>query len=332
MLLLLGAACAAALALALMQSGPAPADQDRASTSAAGRPSTYTLPGARVFPEGIARKRGSQRFFVGSTTDGTIFRGHLDSGALLPFAAPGADGRTTAVGMSADTEDRLFVAGGATGKVFVVDADNGATIRVLDTQPRGAATFLNDVAVDGDTAYVTDSMRPVIFRVLSDGGLPNEDADNANDVGEITPWLDLRGTAFRYRQGFNANGIVTANRGRLLIVVQTNTGRLFRIDTRTRRVSRIALRGGARVPNGDGLVLVGDTLYVIRNAQEQIAQITLSSTRRSGRIRRRITSGRLRFPTTAIRDGRRLLVVNSQFNRQNATPSLPFSVVAVRRP
>jgi Cu-Zn family superoxide dismutase len=38
------------------------------------------------------------------------------------------------------------------------------------------------------------------------------------------------------------------------------------------------------------------------------------------------------FPTTAARAGKRLLVVNSQFDKRGGTPVLPFTVAAVRRP
>lgn len=87
------------------------ADKDKAGGKDKGRggrdrPATYTIPGDKVFPEGIARVPHSKTFFVGSTTDGTIFRGDLRAPALTPFAAPGADGRTTAVG-SAGTPAEL---------------------------------------------------------------------------------------------------------------------------------------------------------------------------------------------------------------------------------
>src|SRR5436305_439961 len=54
----------------------------------------YTIPGAAVFPEGIALdKRGpGKTFYVGSKADGTIFRGTTKSTTLAPFAAPGVDG------------------------------------------------------------------------------------------------------------------------------------------------------------------------------------------------------------------------------------------------
>ncbi len=40
-------------------------------------PSVYELPGDNVYPEGIAYDPDSNTFFVGSATEGTIFRGDV---------------------------------------------------------------------------------------------------------------------------------------------------------------------------------------------------------------------------------------------------------------
>ena len=291
---------------------------DRRGTN---RPSVYTLPGEAVFPEGIALDRRGRNFFVSSTTDGTIYRGNVRRAALSPFAAGGADGRTTAVGLDVGARGRLFVAGGGTGKAFVLSTADGRTLKVLDSNPGSASTFINDVVVARGFAYFTDSMRPIIFRAAARGAT----------VGDLEPWLDLTGTPFVLEPGFNANGIASLEGGRLLVVVQSNTGKLFRIDTRTKAVSEIDL-GGRTLTSGDGLVAHGSRLYVVRNALEQIVEVKLRRDKRVGRIGRTITSPRFQFPTTAARDGKRLLVVNSQFDKRDGTPELPFNVVAVRRP
>jgi sugar lactone lactonase YvrE len=285
------------------------------------RPSVYRIPGDAVFPEGIALDASGKRFFVSSNDDGTIFRGSANQSALLPFAPAGAGGRTTAVGLKVDGRGRLLVAGGQTGKVFVLSAVDGRTLQVLDSRPGGSPTFVNDVTVAGGYAYVTDSMRPVVLRAATRG----------DTVGELEPWLDLTGTPFVYEDGFNANGIVSYRDGRLLVVVQSNTGKLFRIDTRTKAVSEIDL-GGRTLVNGDGLVAQGSRLFVVRNADNEIAVVKLRRGRREGRVGRPITSDAFMFPTTAARAGRRLLVVNSQFDKRGGTPVLPFTVAAVRRP
>lgn len=184
--------------------------------------SVFTIPGDTVFPEGIARS--GKTFFVSSTTDGTIFKGNTRSkDPLVPFAAGGADGRTTATGMTVD-HGRLFVSGAGTGKAFVLDTTTGATQKVLDTNPGTTPSFINDVTVGGGFAYFTDSLRPIVWRASTRGAT----------IGDIQPWLDLTGTPFVYQNGFNANGIVNYADGHILVIVQSNTGKLFRIDTRGR--------------------------------------------------------------------------------------------------
>src|SRR5215217_1291963 len=78
---------------------------------------TFALPGDSVFPEGVAHLEGSNEFYVGATTDGTIFRGDLTTGEVDVFSAGGSDGRVSAVGMKVDDSGRLVVVGGATGLI-----------------------------------------------------------------------------------------------------------------------------------------------------------------------------------------------------------------------
>lgn len=283
------------------------------------RPSAYTIPGDKVFPEGIARKGST--FFVGSTTDGTIFRGSLRSPAMTPFSPGGTDGRTTATGMKV-AGSRLVVAGAATGRIFVLSTKDGRTLKVLDTEPAGAPTFLNDVVIARGYAYVTDSQRPILFRFK---------VDDHGAVGPLERFVDFTGTPFAYGAGFNANGI-SEHHG-ILTIVQSSTGKLFRVDTKTKAVSEIAL-GGATLPNGDGLLRDGNVLYVVRNAQELIVPVRLSKDGRSGLVGTGVTGPQLQYPTTIAQDGRRLLVVNSQFDKRNAgaAPELPFTVASIAAP
>jgi sugar lactone lactonase YvrE len=281
----------------------------------------YTLPGEQVFPEGVAYQRKTGDFFVSSTTDGTVFRGTVDGGSRRAevFLKPAQDGRTTAIGMETDGQGRLYVSGGDTGRMFVYDTDSGDLIQSFTT-PEAKATFINDVGVTprGD-AYFTDSMRPILFRVSATGGTRAES------------WLNFKGTPLEYEEGFNLNGIDSTGDGRYLIVVQTNTGELFRIDTGSRKVVKIDL-GGKTLTNGDGLVLDGSTVYIVRNQQGLIVPVRLSDDYASGDVGKAFTDPSLAYPTTAAKHGNRLLVVNSQFDKQGGEPDLPFTVSDVEIP
>ncbi len=90
-------------------------------------------------PEGIAIGRG-HTFFVGSIPTGAIYRGDLRTGEgaiLVPAAAS-----RQAIGVEVDTKNRLFVAGGPTGRAFVYDAGSGALLAeyVLTTSPTLSTT------------------------------------------------------------------------------------------------------------------------------------------------------------------------------------------------
>ena len=281
------------------------------------RATTYTIPGEAVFPEGIGYD-GRKYFYVSSTGDGTIFRGTAGKGrALQPFLPGGADGRTTAIGVKA-TRDRIYVAGGATGNIWIYNARTKELIRRYET---GTGGFLNDLAVTraGDV-YVTDSQRPVLWRV--DG-----------DTGELSQFLALGPNEGYEGAGFKWNGIVATPNGRTLIAVHSRDGDLYRIDVPAKTVTKIDT-GGAELTNGDGLVLSGDKLYVVRNQQERIVEMRLSRDLTRARQRRSFTSSAFMFPTTAALAKGRLLVVNSQFDRRNAgqPPELPFTVASVKRP
>ncbi|HEV8044754.1 MAG TPA: hypothetical protein VGP38_06215 [Rubrobacter sp.] len=292
------------------------------TTASVGR---YVLPGETVYPEGIAYDPGTGDFFVGSTTDGTIFRGNvgLDEGEAEVLLDPGSDGRETAVGMKVNDQGRLFIAGGDTGRIFVYEADTGNLIRALET-PESEMTFINDVAVtpNGD-AYFTDSMRPTLFRVPStpDG-----------EVGEAEPWLDFEGTPIEYGEGFNLNGIVASEDGRYLIVTQSNTGNLYRIDTESREVTEIDL--GGETVQGDGMLLEGRALYAVRGQDGTVVAVELSEDFASGEVGEEFADPSFARPTTIAKYDNRLLVVNSQFDRRESGegPELPFTVSDIAIP
>jgi Cu-Zn family superoxide dismutase len=299
------------------------------ATSALAAPATrqYVLPGPAVFPEGIAFEESTGDFFVSSTTDGSILRANVADDTAHTFIAGGTDGRTTAIGVAVDRNNRLFIAGGGTGSVWVYDSTTRDLLARFTT-PAGT-TFLNDVAIDrsGD-AYVTDSLRPIIWRITAQAVA----AANGGTVA-AEPWLDLTGTAITYQPGFNLNGIEATADGRSLVTVQSNTGALFRIDIATRTPSRIDL-GGETVPAGDGLLLLGRTLYVAQNALGVIARIGLDGALTAGNVISRTGDPTLRFPTTIDFARGRLLVVNSQFNKRGPglTPELPFTVSSIPLP
>lgn len=283
----------------------------------------FTLPGEAVFPEGIGVNHATGDFFVGNTQDGTVYKGNArNPGELEVFLEPGSDGRTAVSGLRVDDQGRLFVAGWFTGRAFVYDAESGDLIKALET-PAAEQTVVNDVTFAGDAAYFIDSYRPIIFRV----------SRTANSIGDLEPWLDLTGTAIQYSDGFNLSGVTASDDGRYLVAVQENTGTFYRIDTETKEVRQIDL-GGETFVFSDGLLLDGQTLFVVRSDPGVVHQLALSQDLLRGEVVRNLDDPSLRFPTSAAEFGGRLLVVNSQLNAepggvmtdQGVTAELPFTV------
>jgi sugar lactone lactonase YvrE len=132
-----------------------------------------------------------------------------------------------------------------------------------------------------------------------------------------------------YTEGNNANGISATPDGRALIIVQSNTGKLFRTEYNG-RTTEIDL-GGESVPNGDGLWLHGRTLYVVQNRLNVVAKIQLNRSGTRGELVSRTTDPSFDVPTTIAEYGNRLYLPNARFTTP-PTPTTPYNVVSIRRP
>jgi Cu-Zn family superoxide dismutase len=300
-----------------------------AATPIAGGGRVFALPAGGGFPEGIAYDAATGDFYVGSTIDGTIYRGNVVSGMVEVFL-PGGTGRV-AVGLALDDGGRLFVAGGETGAVAVYDTETG---QLLLEVANGLApnTFLNDIAVNpAGVAYITDSFNPLLYRIVATAippGLGTPAPVPTTDALEV--FVDFTTTGFDLVQtGFNANGIVATPDGRYLLLVQTNTGAVYRVDTATGETIQVDLGEGS-LPGGDGLELDGQTLYVVREGQ--ITIVTLGPDYASGSIGASFSDPSFATPTTIARYDGCLLVVNSQFAAIQGQPQLPFTVSSVPIP
>ncbi|MDP9210248.1 MAG: superoxide dismutase [Actinomycetota bacterium] len=261
-------------------------------------------------PEGIAAGRGSS-LYVGSIPTGAIWKADARTGQG-EVLVEGREGRA-ALGIKVDKRNRLFVAGGPTGMAFVYDARTGADLASYQLTPEGtAATFVNDVAVTHKAAYFTDSLNQQLYVVPlgHKGRLPGQ--------GKVRV-LPLTGD-LQYIEGFNLNGIAASRDGRALLAVQSNTGLLFRINPRTGVTRQVDL-GGASLTNGDGLLLLGRVLFVVRNRLNQIDVVKLNRSLDEGRVVATLTDPDFDVPTTiAFQDGR-LYAVNARFGTTDPQPA-----------
>ena len=165
----------------------------------------------------------------------------------------------------------------------------------------------------GNGVFVTDSFRPTLWRVT-----------NAQlRAGSGMPQAIPVGPEIAYAPGFNLNGIVA--RGHELIVVQSNTGKLFRIDVKknTRVIHQIA----SDPVFGDGMLLDRGRLIVVQGSPAALLFLKLKHHASSAKLVATQTDPSLRGPSTVARARHLYLVVNADF----ATSTTPFTVSGLSR-
>jgi hypothetical protein len=193
--------------------------------------------------------------------------------------------------------------------VRVYDASSGALLAAY--QPPGVG-LLNDVAVTRSAVYVTDSSFPhlVVIPLGRRGSLPPPSAATV---------LPLGGD-FVQTPGFNLNGIVAENG--VLLVDQSSTGKLFRVDPATGVAGELDF-GGASLGYTDGLELLGHTLYVVRPFDNRVTVISLGARLDGGVVLGDLTDPTFDIPSTATVAAGRLWAVNLRFTTP-PTPTTPY--------
>jgi hypothetical protein len=277
--------------------------------AAATFPDTLPLPDGWL-PEGIATGTGTT-IYSGSRADGSVWKGDLRTGEGEILVD--ADGRV-AVGLKVD-RGLLFVAGGPTGDAYVYDARTGEEVAVLDLTDD--PSFVNDVIVTRDAAWFTDSRSAVLYRVaLGPDGTPTGGVETVPLSGD---WQQV--------VGFNANGIAATPDGRTLLVVNSTTGILYNIDPGTGEAVAVDT-GGAALTSGDGILLHGLTLHVVRNSLNEVVELQLSPDFLSATLVDTLTDPDFDVPTTIALHGSRLYAVNARFSTP-PTPSTEYDIVLV---
>jgi hypothetical protein len=218
-------------------------------------PDSVMLPNGTQ-PEGITSGPGAT-FYVGSVADGRIVKGNLRTGEVrtLLAAAPGRSLR----GLFFDRRTGLVWAVGsvgagpdAVGHIWAVSSKSGRV--VSDTMVPGAV-FLNDLVLSRRAVWATDSgvNRLTVVRLTRHG----------EPTGAAARFVELTGEWPGSTGQFNANGIRRLPDGALVLNHSTSGG-LWQVDRRTGVTRRIEVVGGPPITSGDGLELVGKTLYNVR--------------------------------------------------------------------
>jgi sugar lactone lactonase YvrE len=298
-----------ALAALLVPAPAASAGETRSVQSRSGEAAPVILLDGAKGAEGIAAA-GSTKFFAGDLVTGDIYRGDIRKDKATKFIdAP--DGRM-AVGMKADRHnDLLFVAGGPTGQAYVYDTDTGKTVKTVQLTTKEA--FINDVALTDHGAWFTNSRQAELYFIP---------VDDDGDLGKVRT-LTLKGPAADTSKQFNLNGIAYSRDARRLVVAHTGNQALYTVSPRTGASTAIT---GVKVPNVDGVLVKGDTVWAVQNFSNQISRLRVNFHESTAKLREVITSPDFNIPTTAALFDDSLAAVNAKFGVPNAKT---FEVVTV---
>ncbi len=261
-------------------------------------------------PESITLGTGS-KIYVSSMADGCIWCADLRTGKGMLLVPPAAGGQATGLEFE---RGRIWAACGAMGGAAVYRESTGECLATYDF----GGGFADGVAATRKAVFFTDAERPCIFCVElgRNGALPGQSGVR-----------ELRLPGGLGEAGARNTGIVAAWDGKL-IIVQAEANRLYCYDPKAGMAARIST-GGASVSDGDGLLLKGRTLYVVRNRGNVIAKFRLNESLTRATPIDLIRDRDLDGPSDVVAFGSSLYAVNARVSVA-PTPSTRYSVVRVR--
>jgi streptogramin lyase len=256
-------------------------------------------------PEGITIGRNG-RAYLGSLATGDIYSVSLRTGQRRLISTGSG---TPSVGLKIDQRGRLFVSGGPTGTGRLISTRTGEVLATYHLTPN--ASFINDVVLTKRAAWFTDSFQAQLYAVAR---------PRHRSVSTAVRTVALTGD---WKQDetpgvFNANGIAQTPDHRALLVVQSNTGLLFRVNPRTGVAKKVHL-GGTLLLGGDGLLVRGRTLFVVQGSSNQVAVVRLNARGTAGAKVATLTSRSFDVPTTVAFSRGSLYLPNARFGVQGPT-------------
>jgi outer membrane protein assembly factor BamB len=215
-------------------------------------------------PEGFTIGKGTTAY--NGSIDGSIYKVNLRNGQgeILVPAEPDFDfvNECHKLGMRVDPRSNyLFVAGCINGDAYVFDADTGDEIMKYQLDDSGLSV-INDIAITQDAVYFTDFGQPFIYSLpLSKNGRIPSGEDAATAI-PLTGDFEVGDNNF----GAFANGIVATPDGKTLIVGNSGTSKIFRVDPATGHADEIIVSPPlVGFPAGfqDAIVLHDGVLFIL---------------------------------------------------------------------
>lgn len=216
-------------------------------------------------PEGFTIGKGHTAY--NGSIDGSIYKVDLRTGLgeILVAAEPDFDWQTQChkLGMRVDPRSNyLFVAGCINGDAYVFDADTGAAVMKYQLAPQYEST-INDIAITRNAVYFTDYAQPRLFSLpLSANGRIPAAADAATAI-PLTGDFETGDMIWPVY----ANGIAATPDGDTLIVANSGTSKIFRVDPATGHADEIIvdppLMGLAEGGFIDAIILRDGVLFLL---------------------------------------------------------------------
>ena len=272
-------------------------------------------------PEGFTIGKGTTAY--NGSVDGSIYKMNLRSGEgeVLVEAEPGFDifaGDCYKLGMRVDPRSNyLIVAGCIEGDAYVYDADSGEEIMKYQLDDSGLSV-INDLAITRSAVYFTDFGQPFIYSLpLSRNGRVPSDPNAATQIpltGDFNSGDNLIG---RF-----ANGIVATPDGSALIVGNSGTSKIFKVDPATGHADEIVvdppLLGLLDGSFLDGIVMYEGVLFILSpgpTAEGDLVQVVaLSDDLLSGTFVGTIADPDMDGVASGAMHGDSLYVNNARYN------------------
>lgn len=293
--------------------------------------------GEKPFPKRVPTLDGSyhEGFAIGKGTtaysgspDGSIYKVDLRNGQGEILVNAGDPNDCVNLGMRVDRRTNyLFVAGCFYGNAYVYDPDAGGEPIMEYQLDHSGSGLINDLAITQDAIYFTDFWLPLIYRLpLSKNGRIPADANAATAIPLSEEFLDGVNV-------FNAfaNGIVATPDGKTLIIGNSGTSKIFRVDPATGDADEIIIDPPLEEGFLDGIVFRDGVLYILTPydpAPEDLIQVVLlSDDMLTGTLLGTITDEDLDGVASGALHGDSLYVNNARYNTLWAgelTPETPF--------
>jgi hypothetical protein len=269
-------------------------------------------------PEGFTIGKGHMAY--NGSIDGSIYKVNLRNGqgetlvdADLDFNWD--DGDCNKLGMRVDPRSNyLFVAGCSNGDAYVYDADSGEQKMKYQLGPQDVAV-INDIAITQDAVYFTDFGQPFIYSLplSKNGRIPG-----AEDAATAIP-LSEEFVVGVNEYGAFANGIVATPDGKTLIIGNSGTSKIFRVDPTTGYADEIIV-DPPLVGFIDGIVLHEGVLFILTpdgisacNPEDRVQVVVLDDDMLTGNLVGSITDPSMDGVASGAMHGDSLYVNNARY-------------------